>query len=57
MHSDVDKVTRTQMEAVQNVENIARNQKLDTKIHGVDGKIRACSRCEMTRAHSKTKKE
>lgn len=35
------KVTRTQKEAIVVAENIARNQKSDTKIHGLDGKIRA----------------
>jgi len=35
------KVTATQKEAIQVAENIARNQKSDTKIHGVNGKIRA----------------
>ena len=35
------KVTRTQAEAIKVAENIARNQKSDTKIHGTDGKIRA----------------
>ncbi len=35
------KVTKTQSEAVAAAENIARNQKSDTKIHGRDGKIRA----------------
>lgn len=33
------KVTRTQAQAIDKAENIARNQKSDTKIHGVDGKI------------------
>ena len=35
------KVTGTQKEAVRHAENIARNQKSDTKIHGRDGRIRA----------------
>jgi hypothetical protein len=35
------KVTPTQKEAIKTAENIARNQKSDTKIHGQDGKIRA----------------
>lgn len=35
------KVTRTQAQAIDAAENIARNQKSDTKVHGVDGKIRA----------------
>jgi len=35
------KVTRTQAEAIKVAENIARNPKSDTKIHGTDGKIRA----------------
>lgn len=35
------KVTRTQAETIEVAQSIARNQKSDTKIHGVDGKIRA----------------
>ena len=35
------KITPTQKEAIRTAENIARNQKSDTKIHGQDGKIRA----------------
>jgi hypothetical protein len=35
------KVTNTQKEAIEKAQNIARNQKSDTKIHGTDGKIRA----------------
>ena len=35
------KVTRTQKEAIVVAEEIARNQRSDTKIHGTDGKIRA----------------
>jgi len=34
-------VKPTQKEAIKVAEGIARNQKSDTKIHGVDGKIRA----------------
>lgn len=40
-NSKATKVTRTQKEAIQRAENIARNQNSDTKIHGRDGKIRA----------------
>ena len=35
------KVTRTQKQAIEVAENIARNQKSDTKIHGENGRIRA----------------
>ncbi len=35
------KVTKTQEEAINRAEEIARNQNSDTKIHGRDGKIRA----------------
>lgn len=35
------KVTNTQKEAIERAQDIARNQKSDTKIHGTDGKIRA----------------
>jgi hypothetical protein len=35
------KVTRTQAEAIEVAQDIARNQHSDTKIHGQDGKIRA----------------
>lgn len=34
-------VTKTQKQAIEKAEGIARNQKSDTKIHGEDGKIRA----------------
>ncbi len=40
-NSKATKVTRTQLQAIEKAESIARNQKSDTKIHGVDGKIRA----------------
>ena len=35
------KVTNTQKEATKRAEQIARNQRSDTKIHGCNGKIRA----------------
>lgn len=35
------KVTRTQQEAIDVAEQIAKNQQSDTKVHGRDGKIRA----------------
>ena len=34
-------ITKTQKEAIEAAENISKNQKSDTKIHGRDGKIRA----------------
>lgn len=40
-NSKVTKVTKTQKEAIDVAEQIARNQKSDTKIHGENGKIRA----------------
>ena len=40
-NSKVTKVTSTQKEAIEVAEQIARNQKSDTKIHGRNGKIRA----------------
>jgi hypothetical protein len=40
-NSKATKVTSTQKEAIFIAEQIARNQKSDTKIHGRDGKIRA----------------
>lgn len=40
-NSKVTKVTKTQKEAIVVAEQIARNQKSDTKIHGENGKIRA----------------
>lgn len=40
-NSKVTKVTKTQKEAIDIAEQIARNQKSDTKIHGENGKIRA----------------
>ena len=40
-NSKATKVTSTQKEAISIAEEIARNQKSDTKIHGRDGKIRA----------------
>ena len=39
--SKATKVTRTQADAIEVAQNIARNQQSDTKIHGRDGKIRA----------------
>ncbi|RUQ93708.1 DUF2188 domain-containing protein [Legionella septentrionalis] len=38
-NSKATKVTKTQAEAIEIAENIARNQRSDTKIHGEDGKI------------------
>ena len=35
------KVTQTQKEAIKTAEQIAKNQKSDTKIHSEDGRIRA----------------
>lgn len=40
-NSKATKVTKTQKEAIAVAEEIARNQQSDTKIHGIDGKIRA----------------
>lgn len=40
-NSKATKVTPTQKEAIAIAESIARNQHTETKIHGVDGKIRA----------------
>ena len=40
-NSKATKVTRTQEQAIEKAEDIARNQKSDTKIHGEDGKFRA----------------
>lgn len=40
-NSKATAVYPTQKEATARAEQIARNQKSDTKIHGVDGKIRA----------------
>ena len=40
-NSKATRVTKTQKEAIKISENIARNQKSDTKIHGQNGKIRA----------------
>ena len=40
-NSKATKITNTQEQAIKAAEKIARNQKSDTKIHGVDGKIRA----------------
>lgn len=35
------KVTKTQAQAIEVAEKIAKNQQSDTKIHGKDGKVRA----------------
>lgn len=35
------RVTNTQKEAINIAQDIARNQESDTKVHGMDGKIRA----------------
>lgn len=40
-NSKATKVTRTQEEAIEVAQEIARNQESDTKIHGRNGKIRA----------------
>ena len=40
-NSKATSVFRTQEKAIDRAENIARNQKSDTKIHGRDGQIRA----------------
>lgn len=40
-NSKATRVTGTQEEAIQIAQQIAQNQRSDTKIHGVDGKIRA----------------
>jgi len=40
-NSKATKVTKTQKEAIGIAEDIAKNQKSDTKIHGENGKIRA----------------
>jgi len=40
-NSRATKVTQTQAEAIQIAQNIARNQNSETKIHGVNGQIRA----------------
>lgn len=40
-NSKATKVTTTQQEAINIAQDIARNQKSDTKIHGRDGRIRA----------------
>ncbi len=40
-NSKATKVTSTQKEAIEIAEQIAKNQKSDTKVHGRDGKIRA----------------
>jgi len=39
-NSKATKVTNTQDEAIRIAQDIARNQKSDTKIHGRNGKIR-----------------
>ena len=39
-NSKATKVTKTQKEAIERAEEIARNQRTDTKIHGRNGKIR-----------------
>jgi hypothetical protein len=40
-NSKATKVTQTQKEGIKIAEQIARNQKSGTKIHGEDGRIRA----------------
>lgn len=40
-NSRATKVTQIQAEAIQLAQSIARNQHSDTKIHGVNGRIRA----------------
>lgn len=40
-NSRANKVTQTQAQAIEVAQNIARNQKSDTKVHGQNGKSRA----------------
>lgn len=40
-NSKATKITRTQAQAIEVAQNIAKRQESDTKIHGKDGKIRA----------------
>lgn len=40
-NSKATAVYRTQKEAISRAEDIARNQRTDTKIHGTDGRIRS----------------
>lgn len=40
-NSKATRVTNTQSEAIKIAQDIARNQRTDTKIHGENGKIRA----------------
>jgi hypothetical protein len=40
-NSKATRVTKIQQEAIDIAEDIARNQRSDTKVHGRDGKIRA----------------
>ncbi|WP_320046361.1 DUF2188 domain-containing protein [uncultured Ilyobacter sp.] len=47
----VTKITLTQKGAIEIAEKIARHQKLDTKIHGKDGKIRAGNNYIHTEPH------
>ena len=54
--SKATKVTRTQAQAIEKTENIARNQKSDTKIHGENGKIRAGNSYENDPCPPKDKK-
>lgn len=54
-NSKATKVTRTQAQAIEKAENIARNQKSDTKIHGENGKSVLATATETTRAHLRIK--
>lgn len=40
-NSKVTKVTTTQSQAIEIAQNIARNQESETKVHGLNGRIRA----------------
>jgi len=40
-NSRATKVTKTQAQAIEVAQDIAKNQRSDTKIHGQNGKIRA----------------
>jgi len=40
-NSKATKVTKTQTEAIKIAQEIAKNQESDTKIHGMNGQIRA----------------
>lgn len=55
-NTKANKVTKTQKEAIEIAENMARNQRSDTKIHSRNGQIRAGNSYGIEAENAKLKK-